>query len=800
MSVVNVYVKSNLCFAQRKETLLQEYKLRNKNNLFLDKRIGEKDSNLSAEDRMIARFTAERVKGAGKSSIFNLGEDMNLTHGGAKISEIDKFEDPNSDEDEDMDSLLNKDFVDEAHFGGFMTKSDEDFKAGKGNSRKDIIENLIRESKKKKAEKKRADEEAEEKTTELDSEWKDMLKDIGGRKMLNSIGPNKVFNNDDDHVSSYDPYDMLVKSLGYEKKEARPSERLKTEDEKLKDEKERLQKLEEDRLRRMRGEKESDPRQNFSVEDMGDDGTKKSVKLNRKERRQVEKAEKRRNSNKADEEDESDDGDSEEESGDDEAGEEEELEEEEESETEEGNEEHEDDYSDLNESDAEEEEQIEPTNEKDVFDQEVVEMMDKASKELPYAIKVHDSYESFSSLVWDRSPSELQTIFDRILATNHPSLSEDKLALVPHYQHVLQQLQDLCHSQSSALQDLLPVCITHLARLTGLFQQAAASSLLQVCQDKQQDFSSAGRPRYPGLDTVVYFHLLHLVFPTSDYRHPVTTPALTFITQILSSARPTDRASFASCISLSAIVLEFVSVSKRLVPELLNTLLGLLYVCSESNSSRPPPPCKGGVYLKLSKKCKNIEPSKLGLSEVNSVKDIDDEFRVRSLFSTLTVIIKALKLYRELPSASELFQPFSQALTNIKAELYPTKIKEMLKQIGDTIKSLQKKKSPVVRPAKKVPMLRMMDPKIEESFDPMVKKRVGKKDLLEEQKMRHKLKQEKKGARKEIRQDTAFLANQKMREQRQKDADRQSRTKALFSNLASQEGDYKKLLKKKKKF
>ena len=99
--------------------------------MFLDKRIGEKDSNLSAEDRMIARFTAERVKGSGKSSIFNLGDDFNLTHGGAKLSDIDKFDDPKSDEDEDMDSLLNKDFVDEAHFGGFMTKSDEDFKAGK---------------------------------------------------------------------------------------------------------------------------------------------------------------------------------------------------------------------------------------------------------------------------------------------------------------------------------------------------------------------------------------------------------------------------------------------------------------------------------------------------------------------------------------------------------------------------------------------------------------------------------------------------------------------------------------------
>merc|ERR1719203_677673 len=159
-----------------------------------------------------------------------------------------------------------------------------------------------------------------------------------------------------------------------------------------------------------------------------------------------------------------------------------------------------------------------------------------------------------------------------------------------------------------------------------------------------------------------------------------------------------------------------------------------------------------------------MEPSSVGLSEVNSVKEIDDEFRVRSLFSTLTIIIKALKLYRELPSAAELFKPFTQPLTNIKAEFYPVKIQEMLKQVGDTINSLKRKLTPVVRPSKKVAMLRMMEPKIEESFDPMVKKRVGKKDFLEEQKMKHKLKQEKKGARKEIRQDTAFLANQKMRE------------------------------------
>ena len=124
----------------------------------------------------------------------------------------------------------------------------------------------------------------------------------------------------------------------------------------------------------------------------------------------------------------------------------------------------------------------------------------------------------------------------------------------------------------------------------------------------------------------------------------------------------------------------------------------------------------------------------------------------------------------------------------------------MLNQVSDSIKSLKRKKKLVVKPSKKTPMLQMMEPKIEDDFDPFVKKRVGKKDVLEVQKMKHKLKQEKKGARKEIRQDTAFLANQRVKEQKLKDADRQAKTKALFSSLASQEGDYKKLLKKKKKF
>jgi len=74
-------ISRNKALQKRKDTLLQEYNKKDKTNMFHDKRIGEKDTNMSAEDKMIARFTAERLKGAGRQSIFNLGDDAGLTHG-----------------------------------------------------------------------------------------------------------------------------------------------------------------------------------------------------------------------------------------------------------------------------------------------------------------------------------------------------------------------------------------------------------------------------------------------------------------------------------------------------------------------------------------------------------------------------------------------------------------------------------------------------------------------------------------------------------------------------------------------
>jgi len=777
---------------KRKDTLLQEFNLKNKSNLFLDKRIGERDSNLSAEEKMIARFTAERVKGAGKNSIFNLGDDINLTHGGEELSKIDKFENPHSDDEED--DMLGKKFVDEAHFGGFMSRADDDFKEGKGNTRKDFIDNLIKESKLKKAEKRKADEEAEEKTQALDSDWKNVFTDM--RYLKTGGGKSDVDN--PQPVENYDPYDMLVRQMTFEKKEARGGERLKTEEEKIKDERERLEKLEEDRQRRMRGDKEP-PRNHVSVEDLGDENVKSANKLSKKEQRKLLKQLLIENAKDGEEgsDDEHDENEGEE-SG------EEEGDEEEDSDEEEDDSDASDNYSDLEDSEDEKENENLVENEKDHHDDQVEEMKTAAAAEIPYLIPVPETYPDLSKLLWGRSPSDLTTILDRILSSNHPQLGDHKPALITYFSLLLQFLQDTIQAIDPSNPDtvgekfeFIKVLCPYLAKLAPFFQAEAAKAVLKVVNDHFERWTQQPRPRFPGLDVVLTLHLVHVLFPTSDYRHPVVTPALTLICSILSSARPTDRSSFSQAVLLCTIALEYSLLSKRICPELILCLHGLLFVSGTNHSKRPLPPNKGGNYLAPDESCASLSPSRLKISDALSLVPIDNQFKVDAIHSTLKLVVKVLDLYKETPACKELLNPLVEVCQFINIEYLPSALAELLSTVKSS--SFPEKKGKVVKPQKQVAMLRMLEPKIEEDFEPFKKKRTGNRDLLEEQKLRHKLKQERKGARKEIRHDAAFLASEKARRLQAKDKERQEKTKALFSNLANQEGDYNKLLRKKKK-
>mmetsp|Transcript_47578 Transcript_47578/g.64530 ORF Transcript_47578/g.64530 Transcript_47578/m.64530 type:complete len:185 (+) Transcript_47578:15-569(+) len=126
---------------EKRADLMNEYKNRNKTSEFIDKRIGEKSSKMSEEDKMRLRFLKEQrdaIKVTNKSSRkkqkFNLGDSseedgrdifMGFTHKGKALEEMDDFNEriDNSSGDEDDQGRKKKGELDEQmvemlNFGG----------------------------------------------------------------------------------------------------------------------------------------------------------------------------------------------------------------------------------------------------------------------------------------------------------------------------------------------------------------------------------------------------------------------------------------------------------------------------------------------------------------------------------------------------------------------------------------------------------------------------------------------------------------------------------------------------------
>uniref|UniRef100_A0A0C9Q723 NOP14 protein n=1 Tax=Fopius arisanus TaxID=64838 RepID=A0A0C9Q723_9HYME len=598
---------------KRKHTLLQEFTQRDKDNVFMDKRIGERNASMSQEEKAIARYAAEQIKAHKKKNIYSLNDEEVLTHRGQTLEEIEKFEDPKSDEefsdDENGKGNLDKKFVTDAHFGGgILSKPDSSL------SRKDLIEQLIIESKRRKAEKQKIREQTINLTEKLDTEWKDLLPLM--------TASNKSIEESTERPKA-DDYDIAVRELKFESRGI-PSDRLKPEEEIMKEEKEKLEALEEDRLMRMKGFlEESDGRSKhksaddlddgFRVENIeeddtlayGEDGTVRNGK----------KIEKSTEEEKDEEDDE--EGNEENEDEQEEGEEDEDVEEQEEiqgeeikglKESEESDDSGEDDnLSDLKESESSSEDEDSPEAEKGptkhpspapepFADSERLQkiqedlqkrktIMEKARQELPYTYKAPESLNELKTLLKPQTPDYQSIILERIVKCNHWSLGQgnrEKLSKV--FEFLLEYMMECAHISETSSPDDIVKCFEIFDRISPhLFDLAqanaftTATSVQNLLRERHEKFEK-NQKIFPALDTLILFKIVSLLFPTSDFRHPVVTPTIVFMSQILLRCKVKSKLHISKGLFISTLMLEYTVLSKRFSPAVINFLRGIIYL------------------------------------------------------------------------------------------------------------------------------------------------------------------------------------------------------------------------------
>lgn len=127
--------------------------MRNKNRHggIIDKRFGENNPSLTPEERMLERFTREKQKSSGRSTMYNLDddeEDLSLTHYGQSLSTMDDFDDAGlglSDDEEDKKQMDGK-IVSRLHFGGFEDERGEE-EGERHKSKHEVMKEIIAKSK-----------------------------------------------------------------------------------------------------------------------------------------------------------------------------------------------------------------------------------------------------------------------------------------------------------------------------------------------------------------------------------------------------------------------------------------------------------------------------------------------------------------------------------------------------------------------------------------------------------------------------------------------------------------------------
>uniref|UniRef100_A0AAV2LQ83 Uncharacterized protein n=1 Tax=Knipowitschia caucasica TaxID=637954 RepID=A0AAV2LQ83_KNICA len=176
-----------------------------------------------------------------------------------------------------------------------------------------------------------------------------------------------------------------------------------------------------------------------------------------------------------------------------------------------------------------------------------------------------------------------------------------------------------------------------------------------------------------------------------------------------------------------------------------------------------------------------------------------DQHRLRCVSTGLDLVKRCSLLYQDLPSYTQVFTPIHTLLSrHLPAEDLPEVLHTLHSEILETIVTAATPRSALIFEKKKPIPLKLLTPKIVEILD-YGKKRGSTREERERERLKHKYKKEFKGALREIRKDSRFLAREKLSDVMHKDFERKRKVKELLGSLATQEGEWKALKRRKKK-
>jgi nucleolar protein 14 len=745
-----------------------------------------------------------------KESMFNLEdeeEDFKLTHMGQSLTldgkTLDDFdaEGLGGGESDDEGSRKRKRALPED--GEEEEEEDEDFidfgAEGEGNperkkSKAEVMKEVIAKSKFHKHERQQAKEDDDDLRDELDKELPDLFEALRGMKAppkqdepaqqdLAAMNPERAaMMQAPEQQDTEKQYDQRLKQLTFDKRSA-PTDRTKTVEEKAEEEAERLKKLEDDRLKRMRGENVSDD------EDMADDDKDSFFAGDESEEEEDDAmafglptsstVPRPADMGVEDEDDFVID----------------------------------DDLVEtrsnvslsLDGSDVEEEE-LSEDDEPDVAEQEdelingmtlptsttetAVGITQSATGKLAFTYPCPADHDSFLEIIQNVPAQDVPTVVQRIRALHHPRLkpgNKDKLGrfaeiLVEHIAYMADETEEPSFAViENILRHIHSLAKTHAINVATAFR----ARLREISKVRPLNLIPGDLVVLSGISTI---------FPTSDHFHAVSTPAHLCIARYLGQCNVEDLTDLASGAFAASLIVQYQAISKRYMPEFINYVLNALCNLAPTEMAaelRAFPPRKIAEHLRLESSKRNSS-RKLQFDDVikSPVDSKTEEELKMSLITTFASLLgSSSDIWSEKSAFTEIFTPAQVVLQHIsksfKNKVLP--VKSALDKINAHLSQAHLTRRPLFLHDHKPLAIKSAIPKFEENFNPD-KHYDPDRERAETNRLKKEYKREKKGAMRELRKDASFVAREKLREKKERDSEYEKKYRKLIAEIQSEEG------------
>ncbi|PVU98036.1 hypothetical protein BB561_000142 [Smittium simulii] len=595
-----------------------------------DRRFGEKNPELSYEEKMLERFTKEKQKKVRKNDLYNLsdnesGDEAPLTHMGQSLADIDDFDNMGLDpSDDETTGAIDSKTVSLSHFGGFEPidhnangSSAADLYGSADSVKKSkaqVMMEVIAKSKMHRYERQQVKEEDISAINDLDKDFDDIRNIIAaedgfktGNDKYSGRSLSRNDNSTNDIKNKDDLYDTNVRNLIFDQR-AKPMDRLKTEEEIAAEKKEFLERAERHRIRRMQGfDSDTEGDSSDSDEDDRRSSKKKKSELNKTQKLPSNSADsldddfsyigsgltgssaKKNTKNNVHSEDDDDDSSIDSQSDQD------------------------DNDQDSNKSDDESDEDNLPSKNNSKVDStdgsktvknstltrvknsKKLNSSSNDTKELPFTFKAPTSYDSWVSLISEYSLDQQILIVERLRVLYHPTLSPLNKTICETLMEILTEHLAVLGEQYPAVPiEIIDGFIKHVSELAFLspvhagnyyrklvteFQERVQLDLTQKkgAESNDSDDEDQNTKKAPLASDLLIMRLLVSMFSSSDKYHSVLTPVMLALGQYLSISIVDSFSEFMKHLIVCGIIHESNRLSRRYVPEVITNLQMLLY-------------------------------------------------------------------------------------------------------------------------------------------------------------------------------------------------------------------------------